>query len=81
MTDEQRDALLVAAVRYGKNGNGRRIRERAKVQQQEMAQRIGVTTSCLWRWEYGKRRPRDEGAVKWAQELMFLELDQTRVAA
>ena len=74
MTDDQRDMLLVAAVRYSRAGRGRAIRERAKVPQQEMADRVGVSSSCLWRWENGKRRPREEAAIKWAQQLMLLEL-------
>ena len=74
MTDEQRDLLLIAAARYARTGAGRRIREQANMQQQEMARRIGVSTSGLWRWEHGKRRPREEAAIKWAQQLMRLEL-------
>lgn len=49
--------------------------------QNEMAERVGVSTSCLWRWENGKRRPREAAAVKWAQQLMRLELDDARAAA
>ncbi|MFI5938042.1 helix-turn-helix domain-containing protein [Actinoplanes sp. NPDC051494] len=74
MTEEQRDMLLVAAVRYCRGGLGKRIRQGARMSQQEMARRVGVDTSALWRWEHGKRRPRDDAAVKWAQELMWLEL-------
>lgn len=80
MTDDQRDMLLLAAIRYARNGRGRDIREKAKVAQQDMAERVGVSPSCLWRWETGKRRPREDAAVRWAQQLMRLELD-TPVAA
>lgn len=74
MTDEQRDLLMLAAARYARSGEGRRIRERVNMQQQEMARRIGITTSGLWRWEHGKRRPQGDAAVKWAQQLTRLEL-------
>jgi transcriptional regulator with XRE-family HTH domain len=74
MTDDQRDQLLLAAARYARDGSGRRIRMQAKMRQDEMAQRVGVHTSALWRWEHGKRRPRDESAIKWAQMLARLEL-------
>ena len=73
MTDDQRDALLIAAMRYSLGGAGRRIREAANVRQQDMARRVGVDPSALWRWEHGKRRPRDDAAVRWAQQLMRLE--------
>lgn len=81
MTDDQRDMLLLAAIRYARGGRGRLIREQAKVPQQEMADRVGVTTSCLWRWENGKRRPREDAAIRWAQQLMRLELADAPNAA
>lgn len=81
MTEDQRDMLLQAAIRYARGGRGRQVREQAKIPQQEMADRVGVTTSCLWRWEYGKRRPREEAAVRWAQQLMLLELAAPQTAA
>lgn len=81
MTGEQRDLLLVAAARYSTGGRGRLIRERAKMPQQEMAGRVGVSSSCLWRWENGKRRPREEAAVRWAQQLMLLEFAENSFAA
>lgn len=74
MTEDQRDLLLLAAARHARNGSGRRLREQANMQQQEMARRIGLSTSGLWRWENGTRRPRGEAAVKWAQQLARLEL-------
>ncbi|GIM88770.1 helix-turn-helix domain-containing protein [Paractinoplanes toevensis] len=81
MTEDQREMLLQAAIRYARGGRGRIIREQAKVPQQEMAELIGVTTSCLWRWETGRRRPREGAAVRWAQQLMRLELVHTENAA
>lgn len=73
MTDEERDILLLAAVRYCQGRRGKRVREQAGVSQQEMARRVGVHETALWRWENGKRRPRDEFAVKWALQLMMLD--------
>jgi len=65
---------MLAAARYARTGEGRRIRERANMQQQEMARRIGITTSGLWRWENGRRRPQGDAAVRWAQQLTKLDL-------
>jgi transcriptional regulator with XRE-family HTH domain len=79
MTEEQRDMLLIAALRYSRDGYGRRIREQANMRQQDMAKRVGVDPSALWRWEHGKRRPRDDAAIRWAQQLMRLELASARV--
>lgn len=81
MTDEQRDQLLIAALRYSRAGLGRKIREQANMRQQEMARRVGVDPSALWRWENGKRRPRDDAAVRWAQQLIRLELANAQPAA
>lgn len=81
MTEEQRDMLLVAAARYCRAGLGKQIRQQAGIAQQDMARRIGVDQSALWRWENGKRRPRDEAAVKWAQQLARLELASAALAA
>lgn len=80
MTDDQREMLLLAAIRYARGGRGRLIREHAKVTQQDMAALVGVTVSCLWRWETGKRRPREEAAIRWAQQLMRLELADAKPA-
>jgi len=74
MTEDQRDLLLIAAARYARTGEGRRIRERANMQQQEMASRIGLTSNGLYRWERGQRRPQGEAAIRWAQQLTRLEL-------
>lgn len=81
MTDEQQDLLLGAAARYARDGSGRRIREQANVAQRDLAARIGITTSGLWRWENGQRRPRGDAAKKWAQALMRLELANAQNAA
>ncbi len=74
MTDDQRDLFLLAAARYARNGSGRRIREQANMRQQEMARRIGITSTGLYRWERGQRRPRGDAAVRWVQQLSRLEL-------
>lgn len=73
--------MLLAAIRYARGGRGRGIRQKAKVGAQEMADLVGVSTSCLWRWEHGKRKPREDAAIRWAQELMRLELAEARAAA
>lgn len=80
MTEEQRDLLLIAAARFARTGSGRRIREQANIRQTEMARRIGVSTSGLWRWENGQRRPREDAAIRWAQQLMRLELATANAA-
>lgn len=81
MTDDQRQLLLAAAARYAQDGTGRRIRELANMPQRDMAEHIGITTSGLWRWENGKRRPRGDAAIRWAHQLTKLELITARVAA
>lgn len=81
MTDEPSQVLRAAAARYAQDGSGRRIREQANMPQKEMAERLGITTSGLWRWENGKRRPRGDAGVEWARLLMRLELVNARVAA
>lgn len=81
MTDEQQDMLLAAAARYAQDGSGRRIREQANMPQREAASRIGITTSGLWRWENGQRRPRGDAAKRWARLLMRLEIINADAAA
>ncbi len=77
MTDVD-ELLRSLAARYAEDGRGRRIRERANIQQKEMAERLGMTVSGLWRWEHGQRKPRGPKAEKWAQILSALDLSNAK---
>jgi len=50
-------------------GEGRRIREAARLSLTEVAAAIGVERSTLHRWEIGDRRPRGDAAVRYVELL------------
>lgn len=80
MTAEQL-VLLGIAARHAEDGSGRRIREAAKLPMRLVAQNVGVKESTISRWEKGQRRPRGEGAVRWALLLDQLDRANTKTAA
>ncbi|MGW3416495.1 helix-turn-helix domain-containing protein [Streptomyces phaeochromogenes] len=47
-------------------GETRELRVAARLSISEMADACGVDQSTLWRWEQGKRLPRGEHAVRYA---------------
>jgi transcriptional regulator with XRE-family HTH domain len=60
------------------SGEAREIRVAARLSISEMAAACGVDQSTLWRWEQGKRLPRGEHAVRYADVLDSLQ-SQTAV--
>lgn len=50
-------------------GETRQLREAARLSISELAAACGVDQSTLWRWEQGKRLPRGEHAVRYADLL------------
>lgn len=50
-------------------GETRQLREAARLSISEMAAACGVDQSTLWRWEMGKRLPRGEHAIRYADVL------------
>lgn len=61
-------------------GETRRLRVEARLSISEMAAACGVDQSTLWRWEQGKRLPRGEHAVRYADVLDSLQ-SETAAAA
>jgi transcriptional regulator with XRE-family HTH domain len=64
--------LLTEARDAAKSGRGRRIRELARVTQQELGTAVGVDGSAISRWECGTRRPSGEAALLYAKALKTL---------
>lgn len=58
-------------------GETRQIRVAARLSISEMADACGVDQSTLWRWEQGKRLPRGEHALRYADVIDSL---RTQVA-
>lgn len=73
--------LLAAACVYSKNGNGRRIRQRAGVSLESIATAIESSKAVLSRWERGERRPTGRQAIEWARLLADMERRMNRIAA
>ena len=64
------DVLLILEARdAAQTGRARRLREAAGLAQTEVARSIGVTPSCVSRWEGGLRRPAGAPAVRWTRLL------------
>lgn len=61
--------LLVRARQLGATGEGRRLRERAGLSLQDVAEAVGVDAGTVSRWERGQGRPNRRGAVRWAEAL------------
>lgn len=58
-------------------GETREIRVAARLSISEMAAACGVDQSTLWRWEQGKRLPRGEHALTYADVLDSLRNQTT----
>lgn len=52
-----------------RTGVARSIREQAGLSLTEMASNVGVSPSCISRWERGTRRPTGKAAERWALAL------------
>lgn len=64
--------LLVEARDAARSGRGTRLRVAAGLSQAELAAAVGVSASCVSRWEAGERRPRGEIAVAYVRVLRTL---------
>lgn len=64
------DVLILSRVREeAASGAARRARLAARLSLAEIAALCGVDPSTVWRWERGKRAPRGEPALLYAQVL------------
>jgi transcriptional regulator with XRE-family HTH domain len=63
---------ITSARRLALSGEARAIREAAGLSLREVADVLGVTPSCVLRWETGERVPRGENAEHYAQLLTRL---------
>ncbi|MEW1611479.1 helix-turn-helix transcriptional regulator [Streptomyces sp. NPDC088744] len=64
------DVLILSRVRENAaSGAARRTRLAARLSLTEIAALCGVDPSTVWRWEQGKRAPRGEPALLYAQVL------------
>ncbi|WP_408909925.1 helix-turn-helix domain-containing protein [Streptomyces luteolus] len=69
------DVLRLVQVRVkASTGAARLVRMNARLSLAEVAELCGVGASTVWRWEQGKRVPRGEPALRYAQILEALAL-------
>jgi transcriptional regulator with XRE-family HTH domain len=67
---DTRDLVRIAKVRaLSRTGVARRLRIAADLSLPETAGAVGVSTSTMWRWEEGQRRPTGEKALRYADLL------------
>lgn len=59
----------------------RAAREQQRVSQSELARRLDVERSTIWRWETGKQRPESIDIVTKFAEVLNIELDEALAAA
>jgi len=72
--EPSRITLSLASLRADvASGRARLIRERARVSQSEVGRAIGTTGSAIAHWEAGRRVPRGDAAIRYAQLLTKLE--------
>lgn len=56
-------------------------REQQRVSQTELARRLGVERSTIWRWETGKQRPENVDIVMRFAETLGVKVDEALAAA
>lgn len=61
--------LLIDGRSAAASGRGTQLRERAGLNQSEMARLAGVTPAAICRWESGTRTPSGPAAVAYAKAL------------
>jgi DNA-binding transcriptional regulator YiaG len=83
MTQQESDdvAALIDARRWVRYGTARRIRERAGLSRQELANGCDVTASAVWNWEARRRVPRGSAALRYARLLRRLADEEARSGA
>lgn len=66
----QAQILRLADVRAAlASGEAQRLREAAQLSIGEVARACGVDQSTVWRWEQGKRLPRGQTAIRYADVI------------
>lgn len=66
----QAQILRLADVRAAlASGEAQRLREAAQLSIGEVARACGVDQSTVWRWEQGKRLPRGQPAIRYADVI------------
>jgi len=71
------DAVTLTTIRaWCATGKARRIREEARLSQQEVADTIGAARHSVSRWESGDRLPRTDVALRYAALLLSIEAAQ-----
>jgi transcriptional regulator with XRE-family HTH domain len=63
---------LAWARRAGRSGLARSLRQEHDLSLEEIAADVGVSPSCVSRWERGKRRATGAAAARWADILRRL---------
>ena len=67
------DASQLATVRaLAASGTARSIRLEARLSLSEVADQIGVSTSTVFRWEQGQRKPKGQPALRYGALLAEL---------
>jgi DNA-binding XRE family transcriptional regulator len=72
VADRSEVILLVEAREAARSGRGARLRAIAGLSQTELGSAIGVSGTCISRWESGERQPRGAAAVAYARMLREL---------
>lgn len=67
------DAVLIMEARRAcRNGSGAHVRERAGLNQTELASLVGVTPAAVSHWETGDRQPTGRNALAYGRVLRWL---------
>jgi transcriptional regulator with XRE-family HTH domain len=77
----ERLVKLARIERFRVTGEARRIRERAGLSPQRIANALGVTLPTVLAWEAGVSRPRATAALRWLDYLERLQAELDRLDA
>jgi len=66
---------LVAVRRMVRDGTARRLRQDAGVSMEELARAVGVSKTCVLKWERGDRAPKGENGIRYFLVLTSLAAD------
>ena len=79
---DTRELLAIAkARRFAATGEGKAIREAARISVREIADAAGTAPTTIWRWENGHRQPRGSAAGRWADVLTACAADLPAAAS
>jgi DNA-binding transcriptional regulator YiaG len=70
---ESKVSRLARLRRLTSEGEARRLRLRSQASLSEIAAEVGVTPSCILRWEMADRRPSGERALRYLAILEELD--------